>query len=340
MGIILKSISTIAANYLGKDKPLIWDHKITTRCNCQCVFCNIWKMNHNEELSTEGVKKLADQVYDLGCTIASFSGGEPLLRPDIKEILQHCKKRMRTNLITNGLLLKSKIKEIVPYCDNITISLDAPDETHDKLRGTKGVFKIATEGIKIASKYVPVSVNCVITEENLDKVCDMPEFIKQLGARSISFEPVVSLGDFSETAYDIKKNKKYLQVIDRLIKMKKAGAPIGNSMEYFKLVSGKRTWKCIGHRVYIRTNPKGGLVLPCGSWGGDYGFTDIDSKKDGAKAAWNSKKAVGLRRIADNCPYLDKCTFPCVVEPSLIYYGSVSSLVAYAKQARQIISKK
>lgn len=89
--------------------------EITQRCNLNCMYCyNVWKdgCKYPEgELSTRDVKRvLAKIIEESGCKIITLTGGEPLMREDINEIVAFLKgKSVRINIITNGMLLTERV---------------------------------------------------------------------------------------------------------------------------------------------------------------------------------------------------------------------------------------
>jgi MoaA/NifB/PqqE/SkfB family radical SAM enzyme len=94
----------------------------------------------DKELSTEQIFSIIDELADNGTQRVSISGGEPLLREDIGEIISHIKKKgMGCGLNTNGLLVPDRIEE-VRKVDSITISLDGEREAHEANRG-RGTFE-------------------------------------------------------------------------------------------------------------------------------------------------------------------------------------------------------
>ena len=81
----------------------------------KCSFCNVWKRNiFKNEATTNDFKKRLNECWDLGCSVVSFTGGEPLLRRDLEKLMEFSSKKLGlfTGLVTNGLLLDKRINEI------------------------------------------------------------------------------------------------------------------------------------------------------------------------------------------------------------------------------------
>ncbi len=125
----------------------------TYRCQCKCVHCAA--TGHGgpgEELSTGEVKALLDEAADMGVLQLILSGGEPLLREDIMDIIRHAYGRgMLIRMNTNGLLMTpERARELKRAgCALVGLSIDsARPEVHDRLRGIPGLFDRAMEAVE------------------------------------------------------------------------------------------------------------------------------------------------------------------------------------------------
>jgi MoaA/NifB/PqqE/SkfB family radical SAM enzyme len=163
----------IKSHLFGKTFPVALTFAVTYKCQCNCVHCSA--DNHLrkgvQELSTEEAKKLIDDSLDLGVTILAFTGGEPLLRDDIFELISYVDKdKAMPILFTNGLLLTDENVEKLADAGLYTlfVSLDSPNPgEHDRLRGKPGLFDAAVEGLKkMKSKGVFVSLSSYASREN------------------------------------------------------------------------------------------------------------------------------------------------------------------------------
>lgn len=167
-GIISRFIAIKVFGFLGYSPfPEMVTILITKRCNFHCIGCSSsspdytknFNSQKNRELKTNDIKKLIDEVSFFKPFIY-FNGGEPTIHPNLIELIKYVKsKGMVCALTTNGSLLnKDYAKELIESkLDFISVSIDGPEEFHDKVRGFKGAFKKATEGIR----------NIVSTRENL-----------------------------------------------------------------------------------------------------------------------------------------------------------------------------
>ncbi|MDD4601920.1 putative mycofactocin radical SAM maturase MftC [bioreactor metagenome] len=135
----------------GMGPVVAWN--ITRTCNLKCVHCysNSDAQKYTGELTTAEAKKFIDDCADFKVPVLLLSGGEPLIRPDVFELVEHAKKRgIRTTFSTNGTLIDKetakRIKSLgVGY---VGISLDGLGEANDKFRGKSGAFDNALRGIR------------------------------------------------------------------------------------------------------------------------------------------------------------------------------------------------
>jgi len=148
--------------------------------NCQmCIYRNAGFLDTTQMLSLEIFKKVIDQVYSSKPFI-EFTGGEPLLHPDILECLSYAKKKgLYCGLTTNGLNLARYAEDIVKSgLDLLVVSLDGPQEIHDRIRGRAGAYQKAFEGIQKVKRFERrplIFINTSIQAESyqhLDKLVD------------------------------------------------------------------------------------------------------------------------------------------------------------------------
>jgi MoaA/NifB/PqqE/SkfB family radical SAM enzyme len=134
--------------------PVAMTFAVTYKCQCNCKHCSAGRHLRNDmtELSTREAKALIDQSQNLGVSLIAFTGGEPLLRDDIYDLISYVDKRKALPIIfTNGLLLtEENVQKLIDaglYSLFVSIDSAIPEE-HDQLRGWKGLFKTAIQGVK------------------------------------------------------------------------------------------------------------------------------------------------------------------------------------------------
>ena len=133
-------------------KPLSASLKLTENCQAKCVTCNYWQTRWEDGLNTEKAVDIINGLGTFGIRYLRFTGGEPLLRRDLFQIMQRADmtKFKRITLQTNGLLLKKLSKEINDSpITKVAVSIDGLETSNDAIRGIKGYFKLAMEGIRL-----------------------------------------------------------------------------------------------------------------------------------------------------------------------------------------------
>ncbi len=133
--------------------------KLTENCNARCVMCDYWHAKSTDKIDTERAIRLLAELEQIGVHSLTFSGGEPLLRKDLFEILASpAASRMRkVHLSTNGLLCHRYRSQINESCiTRLTVSLDAIGEANDRIRGIPGYFEKVTAGLQGITKKIHI----------------------------------------------------------------------------------------------------------------------------------------------------------------------------------------
>ena len=171
---------------------------VTQRCNFNCFFCHReGELNPKGEISVNEIKKIANIASDLGMRKFKLTGGEPLLRPEIVDIVRKIRPYAEeVSLTSNGYFLSkyaSELKEVGLKRVNISLHSSDPD-TFKKITGSNGLSEVK-RGIAAAveSDLNPVKINMVVLNgNNVDEIPDMIELTKNLGAilQLIEFQPI------------------------------------------------------------------------------------------------------------------------------------------------------
>ncbi len=181
-----------------KKPVVVWN--MTRRCNLKCVHCYSASadINYPDELTTDEGKKLIDDLAAFGAPVILFSGGEPLMRPDLPELAQYATDNgMRAVISTNGTLITrdiaAKLKKIgLSY---VGVSLDGLEKTHDRFRGTKGAFDKAMEGIRNCREAgIKVGIRFTVNKRNLADVPAMFDLLKKEKIERLCFYHLVYTG--------------------------------------------------------------------------------------------------------------------------------------------------
>ncbi len=170
----------------GAPFQVVWD--VTYACNLKCKHCyaTAGKLG-KDELTTEQAKYAIDVFAKAGVTILAFSGGEPLVRPDIFELTQYAAdKGIYVAMATNATLItEKKAREMREAgIQFVQISLDgATAETHDSFRGIEGSYDKTIEGIKNCVKEgFFVEISTTTTKHNYNEIPEIIDLSEKLGA--------------------------------------------------------------------------------------------------------------------------------------------------------------
>jgi len=160
-----------------------WD--CSRKCNLHCAHCGAVKEKYDKELTTEQVKNLIDQLAVMKVRFFGATGGEPLLRRDLIEVLEYAgKKGIKTGFATNGFFIDKKTAEKIQGAgiSSIQVSLDGTEEIHNKIRGNNLSFKRAIEAIKnLQEENIKiVSVATTVTPMNFENLKELKKLLLDL----------------------------------------------------------------------------------------------------------------------------------------------------------------
>lgn len=178
-----KRLPSRLLQFSADKKPVVvWNS--TKRCNLYCAHCYMEAVHKDvpDELTTDEAYRMLDDLAAFGVPVVLFSGGEPLVRPDIFDLMRRCRELgMRAVLSSNGTLVTpevaARIRDIgVSYAG---LSLDGLEPVHDKFRGKKGAFQATLAGIRnLKAVGVKVGLRVTLTKINsqqLDALFDLIE---------------------------------------------------------------------------------------------------------------------------------------------------------------------
>lgn len=184
----------------------------TAACNLACRHCRRIEVQEDpEQLSTAAGKRIIGGIADISRaqaaasaaprmpTILVFSGGEPLMRPDVWELAEHARAQgLATALATNGTKVDAAVARQVRDAgfQRVSVSLDGADAaTHDAFRGLAGSFEAACNGLRnLRAAGVATQVNCTVARHNMHQMPQMRELALALGAEALHLFVVVPVG--------------------------------------------------------------------------------------------------------------------------------------------------
>ena len=269
-----------------------------------------------EELSTEQVKKGLDALRKLGVVEIVLSGGNPLLRDDIEEIVNYSSRLFVTTIYDNGSLALKKI-DALRHADFVAISLDTLDEKKfDYIRGVKGAWSNSMNAIEtLHNEGIRVGVSPTISQLNLYEILD---FTRYFTDRNIpvwyclySYDypnenPLFSIGKKADE-FEIVDKETMAKLCDHLTQMKKERRGVfitTKTLAALKqlFLSGERNWKCHALRSFFMVDSMG-MVAGCHR---NKPVASVLELND----LWNSSKFDDLRITYRGC---SQCTYLCYI---------------------------
>jgi len=180
----------------------------TGRCNSRCVSCDWWKRSGADDLSLDEIAEVADELPSLGTRVVVFSGGEPLLRPEVFEAASMFRARGATlHLLTSGVLLERFAERVAEQFARVCVSLDASTPAlYAQIRGVDALSAVGrgVARLRRAAPEVPVTARATLHRANFRELPRLIEYARALGLDGISFLPadVSSLGFGRDAAPD------------------------------------------------------------------------------------------------------------------------------------------
>ena len=229
-----------------------WD--ITKNCNLACKHCRATLIKDSHDLEYGEVTQILEQMFLLSPNITiAWAGGEPMMRPDLKEIFTFIKDRSpSTNMqiLTNGTLITEKnIDWLTELVKGFNISLEgSTPEINDAIRGN-GSFKKAVSGIALLTRRgAPVTVRMTFFHQPEKEVENLMRFLPEIGVNRFNFRYLVPVGRASGQKVSAEQYKRLCEGIWRL--GQELGLKIGFSDPFPEILIDPQ------YRKTIEENPK------------------------------------------------------------------------------------
>lgn len=309
-------------------------------CQLRCRMCDITSRKGTlegrglREFSTAGMRGIIGGLASLGTLGVGFTGGEPLLRRDIFELLSHARSLgMITHLNTNGFLVNEERagKILDAGVDSLNISLDgARAGTHDSIREVSGAFDRATGAVTLidglrrrGGRALRLKVVCVVGEGNVDELPEVAKLSADLGADCVEFVP---RQPFTEggTADAAPAGEPFLEklrcALTSVADLQRAGIAVENSGRMMKLIDYSFRNRPSPVPCYAGFNSLAvdcyGEVYPCLPWANWDRAAGRVRDGDGLKTLWRSAAYRAVRGEVARCR---KCHLNCQAELNLLF---------------------
>ena len=175
---------------MNTPRPYALLAEITYKCPLHCPYCsNPTRVRHDDELTTEQWTHVIQEAAELGVLQIGFSGGEPLVRRDVGELVRTAREaNLYTNLITSGVgLTNERTRELRDAgLDSVQLSFQADDiELADEIAGTRAHNLKLNAAKHIRDAGIPLSLNFVLHRANIDRLPQMIELAEAVRAERI-----------------------------------------------------------------------------------------------------------------------------------------------------------
>lgn len=291
-----------SCRYKLENNPLdVIQIEVTSSCNFNCKHCYNQGNVSSIQLPFDKITEIIDDAVYMGVNRICITGGEPLVRKDIRDILRYIDgKNIECELFTNGFLLDEEYCEFLNdvHVSKMRISLDGKDaETHDTFRNKKGSFNKVINAIKkLKELNIPIEINSVVHRGNINDVKGLCDFFEKELEVKHKLDFVAKIGNAKENYNAISVDiDEYCEGVYPYVK---------DIVQREKGCKSKNVHYCgIGNTfVYITSD---GLVKLCPSIDDKFNYGSIKDKR--FKELWTCKMVNKYRNIS--CKYIDECEY-------------------------------
>ncbi|MHC1610017.1 MAG: radical SAM protein [Candidatus Methanospirareceae archaeon] len=210
------AVGTGCFSYLPGE--VIW--AVTKRCNLRCKHCSIAEMSSSEELSTEEGYGIIEDAAKLGPVKFGFTGGEPLLRADIYDLIEYASSfDMQVVMATNGTLITNEVAKRLKKAglERAAISIDGIGSLHDEFRGVNGAFERTLRGMKACEEEgLAVQLFTTVTRTNYSEIPKIIELADDLKLWRIYLIYLIAVGrgkEISEVCLSTDENMRFFEYL-------------------------------------------------------------------------------------------------------------------------------
>jgi Fe-coproporphyrin III synthase len=204
-----------------KKPVVVWN--CTAACNLKCVHCyaSAGRLHAKNELTKAEGFSLLDNLKDYGSPVILFSGGEPLMREDLHQLIDRAvKSKMRAVISTNGTLITpDTAMKLADYgLSYVGVSLDGLQEVNDTFRGVQGAFSDAMKGIYNAMhENIKVGLRFTMNKRNVSEIPGILDLMHREGIPRICFYHLVYTGRAKELMEDDLSHEETRRTLDLIM---------------------------------------------------------------------------------------------------------------------------
>lgn len=283
--------------------PIECKIELTYKCNLACKYCNMIN-SKSDELSTENIKDLVDQLRDLGVIKLSLTGGEIFLRKDIFEIIDYCaNKGFVLILQSNGILIDDEIINFLKKYKNILLKISfhsVDSEKFDDFTQVNNSYDLLIEKLNILDESgIKFKLLFNVTSDN---ECDYDKTIKFFEENEYDY--ILNSDIYPSISSKDKDNLKYFSKIDTLKKIVNKECSNKDKVHYTHR-------ECDAAKMRLRIDPDGNVV-PCGLIRTVLGNIKTNKLKDiwvnNVSQEFINSEVFNLRKECIDCYFISFCS--------------------------------
>lgn len=328
---ILKSVYAI--RLFGRRIPVYCEWEVTSHCNMGCEFCStrIDNRNSTPNIPTADAIGMIERLSEIGTKIIHFSGGEPMLREDLPELVTTAKQKgMIAIITTNGSAGVEKFEKIL-HADLIRISIDGMEEFHDAARKTPGAFKKAVDCLRfLGGRGARPQINAVyMPSSSYEMLASLADIAKRFNARmtvnvlnrnlndAVSGKNCAVPSDLGSPFF-----KEYIAVAKKL--ERRYGSVITGLEPLLTVIKegGLDVFGCRAADIAISIKYDGSISLPCNA-------LPLRCEKGDLKKIYYGEDALRLRALQGRHPACKGCYIKCMcVASGLLKTKGLSAIIS------------
>ena len=254
----------------GFNRPFMVMFETTLHCNMKCEYCAIWQNQQPEERAVrERVFARMDEAAEFGVFAWSFSGGEPLMNPNVPDYIEYAARRgFYTSMPTNGLALK-KYAEACVKLDQLEVSIDTLDrEKFARRRGIDGLPTILAALDYITGKLAhnTIQINAAVDTENLEDLPALARYCEERGFL-LHTEAVHNVVRTTWQTEDVEMERAALErVAAYVLNLRKRHKCVRFYTDYYKFYRDggfNKKFPCRSASHLVNMRPDGSIQFPC-----------------------------------------------------------------------------
>src|SRR5713226_3892615 len=298
----VRELRAIVKALISTKHPFLVHIIPTRRCNLACTYCNEFD-DFSQPVAVDEMKKRLDILADMGTSIITISGGEPLLHPELDEIIGHIRRRgMIAGMITNGFLLtKERIEQLNRAgLEHLQISIDntMPDEV------SKKSLKTLDQKLELLGRYAyfQVNINSVLGSGVKD-----PEDALRIAHRAVDLGLTSTVGIIHDHNGQLKPlGPREIEIFEEIMTLSKRSFSRFNDFQHNVARGKEHNWRCRSGSRYLYVC-EDGLVHWCSQQRGYPGIPLAQYTPEMRHREYATKKFCGPR-----------CTVSCVQQVALL----------------------